>query len=306
MTNSIAIKNSSSTFTWKKDAGKLLFWVAFGFVILCQIVLHILSVVGVKFPLAPDNLYVIGASILMIWHGTITKGWKRTLTGFIALLLVGFLMEGLGVNFGLVYGPYHYDDALGPRSFGVPYTVPLSWELNMYPAFYLALYLIPSNLKSKISKWWQKWAYVVLLAGVSALICTAYDMIADPIYCGIPKAWIWYNPSDYMIFVHGGIPLTNYFGWILTGFTGSLVYFLIVNSTPKEEHVKSNYLILWFPLVIYSGAMVMPVLLNALVVHSQAIWLETIMGMGFVILIILEKYYSKKLGFVDAGVENPE
>lgn len=301
MTNSISNNHSSGTYIWKKDAGKLLFWVTCGFVILCQVIYRILTVTGLNVPafISPDYINTVGCAVFVIWHGTITKGWKRSLVAFITLYLVGFIMEGLGVNFGLIFGPYHYVDLYGPRVFGVPFIVPIAWELFMYPAFYLASFLIPSGTKTKLEKWWQKGIYVILLATVSGIICTCYDLITDPVVCGTGPGWIWHLSSDYMTFIHGGIPLVNYTGWILTGFIGSALYYFILESTPGDRHVKSNFLIVGVPLVIYIGILSMPVTMNIVVFHSQAIWLETIMGMGFVILLVLGKYFSQKFGFFD-------
>lgn len=289
----------TANYTWKKDAGKGLFFTALAVVIFNQLIPAILGLFGINVPWSTTNVFMVVSAVLVVWHAVITKGWKRALIGFVALLIVGFVMEGLGVNFGLIYGPYHYVDALGPRIWGVPFIVPISWELNMYPAFYLAMYLLPTDLVSKVTTLWQKGLFVLITSTVGALFCTAYDLICDPVYCLLTEQWIWHRPGDYMSFVWGGIPLTNYFGWIFTGMVGCAVYYLILNSTPKEKHIKSNFLVLWTPLTIYFGAMIWPVAMNISTIHNEALYISAIFGMGMIMLLILAKYLYLKFGYRD-------
>ena len=281
-------------YVWKQDAGKSILFCAIATVVICQLLIPIFEI---KVPIAAPNLYVILVAVLVIWHGAVTKGWKRSIFGFFVLLLVGFVMEGLGVNYGLVYGPYHYNDLMGPRIFGVPLLVPVSWELNMYPAFYLALYLMPTEIKSKSIKSWQKAVFVLLLATLGAFICTFYDLIADPVYCFTAEAWVWHNPGDFAPWVWGGIPISNYMGWILTGIVGCILYYLILDSTPSERHTKSNYLVVWVPLTIYIGALIMPMFVNAVYIKNDSLIMYGLFGMGFVILMVVAKCIFSKLGY---------
>ncbi len=61
---------------------------------------------------------------------------------------------------------------------------------------------------------------LVRLAAVSAAVMTAWDLVVDPILSGpSARAWIWENGGPYF-----GIPIQNFFGWLLTTFTVYLVY----------------------------------------------------------------------------------
>lgn len=293
-----------STYLWKPEAGKILFYCVLGFVILNQIIFQGLTIVGVNLPFAPNVLYVVVIAAFVIIHGTITKGWKRAVIGFVVLFIVGFVMEGLGVNYGLIYGPYHYELLDSLRVWGVPWYVPVSWELNMYPAFYLAMFLFPTELISKTTKLWQKGLFVLLISTIGAIFCTMYDLLADPIYCGVTNAWVWHFPGDFAPTVHGGIPLSNFLGWILTGIVGCAIYYVILESTPPERHVKSNYLGFWFPITVYIGAMIMPILLNTLLVKDESITMSIIFGMGSVILMVASKFIFTKFGYT--YVKSPE
>lgn len=290
------------SFSWQQNAGRKIFYAVLALVIINQIIPAILALFNITVPWSTTNVYIVISAILVILHAIVTKGWKRALIGFAVLFIVGFVMEGLGVNYGLIYGPYHYIDALGPRIWGVPFIVPISWELNMYPAFYLALYLLPSDLLTKATNLWQKTIVVFLVSTIGSLFCTAYDLIADPVYCLLTDQWVWHQPGDYMPFVRGGIPFSNYLGWILTGFVGCAVYYVILNSTPKEKHIKSNYLTFWIPLGIYFGAMIWPLSMNFSTIHNGSLYLSTIFGMGIVIILAASKYVLKKFGYKDFEV----
>lgn len=280
-------------YVWKADAGRTLFYIVTAFVIINQL----MPATGVKVPWTPSTVYAWVVAGFVIWHATITKGWKRAFLAFLALLFVGFLMEGLGVNYGLIYGPYHYHDDMGSRIWGVPPVVPVSWELNMYPAFYLALYLLPTDQISNKIKSWNKAIFVLVLATISGLFCTFYDLIADPVYCLLTDKWVWHRGGDFAVFARGGIPIANYIGWIITGVVGSIVYYFILSSTPPKEHVKSDYLGLWIPLMMYVGALIMPISANFRFVHNETISLVAIVGMGTVILMVLSKYFFEKFGY---------
>lgn len=304
MNKSISIEKQSTNFVWKPDAGRILFYCTAGFVFVNQVIPQVLGAMGIQVPWPNTTVYAWVIGLIVILHGAITKGLKRAIIGFVALFLVGFLMEGLGVNYGLIYGPYHYADSMGTRLWGVPFVVPVSWELNMYPAFYLASYLLPTDLISKKIKRWQKIVFVSILATVSAAFCTFYDFLADPVYCLLTEKWVWHLPGDFFPAFFGGIPTSNYVGWMITGIVGSIVYLLILESTPAESHVKSDYLILWIPLIIYLGAFIMPVAVNMRFIHNDSIYLLAAGGMGITMLLVVGKYFFTKFEYTDKTYMN--
>ncbi|MCJ7624324.1 MAG: carotenoid biosynthesis protein [Anaerolineaceae bacterium] len=80
------------------------------------------AMLGLPIPFTVDFLIAfIGALIIfVVWHAILTKGWKRTLVMLSLSYLIAFSAEALGVNFGLIFGKYHYTDVLGIQIFGVP------------------------------------------------------------------------------------------------------------------------------------------------------------------------------------------
>lgn len=282
--------------TWKKNSGRILFWALMAVVLFNQLLPQILGAFGINVPWNTPDVYVYASAAIVLIHAVITLGWKRASVGFMVLFLIGFSAESMGVNTGWVYGPYHYADFLpGPRLIGVPISVPFSWELNMYPAFYLALYLFPSDLlRRPNTQKWKKVLYVAIFSLVSAGICTFYDMLCDPVGCLLLKMWVWHIPGDYFPTFWGGIPLANYGGWVLTGIIGSIFLLFLFDTTPAKQRTSSNYLSIGCPLLMYIGSYIYLFAMNQRMIGNEALLIIGLASMGFTILMVLLKKVSEK------------
>jgi putative membrane protein len=141
-------------------------------------------------------------------HCARCEGWTRTGLFFAVAATVSYLLEETGVRTGLVYGPYHYSDMLGPKLGHVPVLIPLAWFMMIYPAWVTARALL-RGVDTRSA------AGIAGLALVAAMVMTAWDTVMDP---GMAAAgnWVWEKGGAYF-----GVPLRNYFGWLLTTF---LVY----------------------------------------------------------------------------------
>jgi putative membrane protein len=141
-------------------------------------------------------------------------GWVRTLLLLTLTFSISMLFESVGVGTGVIYGAYHYTDHLGPMFLGlVPYIVPLAWFMMMYPSLVIAFRIVP-NRKNRI-------LWVALVAGVGALVMTAWDLVLDPIMVHF-GFWGWDVDGAYF-----GVPLLNYLGWWLTTFTIFCTFLLL-------------------------------------------------------------------------------
>lgn len=149
-----------------------------------------------------------------VLHAGQRLGWKN---GFLLLALtfgVALTFESVGVATGMVYGPYHYSDLLGPKFLGlVPYLIPLAWFMMMYPSFILAGSMVPSG--------GSPWIRGLIWTAVGGLVMTAWDTMMDPMMVKLGY-WIWDVPGAYF-----GVPLQNYWGWWLTTFITFGLYLLL-------------------------------------------------------------------------------
>ncbi|MCB1221615.1 MAG: carotenoid biosynthesis protein [Planctomycetales bacterium] len=115
--------------------------------------------------------------------------------------LGGFLAELLGLHTGILFGSYHYGEALGPKLLGVPLSIAAAWGVLMAGAASLAspgkrlLGAIP------VSLW---------------MVCA--DLLIDPLASGPLGYWQWPAGGPYY-----GVPLHNFLGWFIVSLLPALL-----------------------------------------------------------------------------------
>jgi uncharacterized membrane protein len=171
-----------------------------------------------------------------ITHCAACAGWKKTGIFFALAAVISYLLEEVGVSTGWIYGAYHYSDMLGPKLGHVPVLIPLAWFMMIYPSWMVARALTPGiNLRSI--------AGLVASAFIAALVMTAWDTVMDP---GMSAAgnWVWEKGGAYF-----GVPLHNYFGWLLTTF---LVYLGagLLRTAGTGAHIARGFPAL--PVIVYA------------------------------------------------------
>ena len=172
--------------------------------------------------------------IFSLSHAWYFIGWRKTLVFFVITAAVSWGYEQVGVETGLVYGAYHYTDYLGEKIGHVPIIIPLAWFMMVYPSYIIANFIFsgkPIVLQNKISK-------IILISLLSAVIMTAWDFVVDPYLSGpTVNAWVWETGGAYF-----GIPIHNFFGWILTTFTIYLVYRIFESKNkPAQNKIKFRF-----------------------------------------------------------------
>jgi uncharacterized membrane protein len=148
--------------------------------------------------------------LFALLHCTALEGPRRTAIFFLISAVVSFLMEETGVRTGLIYGAYHYSNALGAKLGHVPVLIPLAWFMMIYPSWMVARAVLKGVSVDSFFG-------LTATAAVAALVMTAWDVVMDP---GMSAAgnWVWEHGGSYF-----GVPLRNYFGWLVTTF---VVYWL--------------------------------------------------------------------------------
>jgi len=155
-------------------------------------------------------------------HASDRLGWKKALLLLAFVFVIALFFESAGVATGLIYGPYHYTELLGPKFLGlVPYLIAVAWFMMMYPSFVMAEWLIPSA--------WTGAKRLLSVAATGGLIMTAWDVVMDPIMAA-GKNWVWDVPGAFF-----GIPLQNYWGWWLTVFITFVLYLLVTRNKPSVK-----------------------------------------------------------------------
>ncbi|KAF0106319.1 MAG: hypothetical protein FD146_2688 [Anaerolineaceae bacterium] len=165
--------------------------------------------------------------LFALLHAARREGWTPALRLLALVFAVSLLFESVGVATGLIYGPYHYTDKLGPLFLGlVPYLIPVAWFMMSYPSFVIADRLVPSA--------WKRWPRLLAVASVGGLVMTAWDLVMDPIMVS-GGHWVWDVNGAYH-----GIPLQNFWGWWLTVFTTYALYLLISGKSRQPAATESD------------------------------------------------------------------
>lgn len=134
-------------------------------------------------------------ALLLMAH---QEGWRPTLTLLTLCMVLAGGMELLGTTTGVPFGKYSYTDLLGPKFLGhVPYLIPPSWMMMLYPSMMLAHVLV---------------SHVWLRAVLAGFILTVWDFAMDPAMTTGFVYWQWYTQEGFY-----GMPYVNWFGWWLTG-----------------------------------------------------------------------------------------
>jgi len=213
--------------------------------------------------------------IFSLFHAWYMIGWKKTLVFFVITAGVSWGYEQVGVETGLIYGNYHYTDYLGYKMGHVPIIIPLAWFMMIYPSYIIANMIFskkPLLNQNKISQ-------IIVLSLLSAIVMTAWDFVVDPYLSGpTVNAWIWERGGAYF-----GIPIHNFFGWILTTFSIYLIYRIFESKTRSVENKVPNYSVI-LPVLAY-GLMLVANLMPGEPPELQVIG-PIIMGIPIIIAII--------------------
>lgn len=160
--------------------------------------------------MTPINLMLIFIILLV----NIEKIQPKLILALSIPFFLGFITEGLGVNFGLIFGTYAYGENLGFKAFGVPLMICVNWA-------------ILTAVTADVAKYFFKNRIITALIG--AALMTGLDLIIE---VSAPR-------FDFWEFENGVVPLQNYIGWLVTAFVAHLgyQYFNIKTNTKISWHI---------------------------------------------------------------------
>ena len=146
---------------------------------------------------------VVGACL----HASMTYSFRHMLALFAICVVTTFAIENLGVATGFPFGHYHFEVGADlPHVGSIPVIVGPLWFGMGYFSWRLA-----SILLDGADRRLDRNLNLIALPVVAAFVATQWDMVMEPAAATIGKAWIWHDGGA--IF---GVPLSNYFGWLLT------------------------------------------------------------------------------------------
>lgn len=190
---------------------------------------------GLNLPFSvPFLAAYVGISLVFVfWHAWLTKGWQLALLTLALSFLIAFTAEVLGVNFGLIFGHYYYTEVLGPSLFGVPFLAAFAWEPILYAAFHISnIVIIQSQNKEDVVSA-PSIATLLWAAFAGAIATTAWDLMIDPIAVKYGW-WVWVDGGAYAPNIANGVPIQNYFGWLMVSFVILFIYHWLTNQNVTQ------------------------------------------------------------------------
>jgi uncharacterized membrane protein len=187
------------------------------------IAIYLVLVVGFAWnptPLA-QALAAIGILAALI-HASLFYGWKHALALFSICVVITFIVENIGATTGFPFGHYHFEVGSDLPHVGViPVIVGPLWFGMGYFSWIVASTLLGGTaLQNRKIK-------LIALPMVAAFVMTQWDAVMDPPASTISKAWIWHDGG-----VHFGVPLSNYFGWLLTSWLFFQAFAIYLDRRP--------------------------------------------------------------------------
>jgi putative membrane protein len=226
--------------------------------------------------------YVLLGTLAALAFAAYSTSWRTALMLGLTSSAMALGAEVLGTSVGLPFGDYSYSEMLGYRVFGlVPFPIPISWFYMLLGSLVIVARLAAARDDGR-TRW--RWA---LAAG---LLMVAWDISMDPAMVKTGH-WMWGRGEMFQnlpgwlnaLFTRDlfyGMPLSNWFGWLLTATIIARVMLAIVPPRRIQSAMAGSTL----PLVLYLANGVMPV---ALCLRDGFWWAAAAGGMAMLVPTVL-------------------
>jgi uncharacterized membrane protein len=153
-----------------------------------------------------QGLAAVGIAIACA-HAALAYGWKDALVLLAICLVTTFTMENIGAATGMPFGHYHFEVGANLPHVGmIPMIVGPLWFGMGYFSWVVAGTLL-GGADQRVNRKFD----IIALPVVAAFVMTQWDVVMDPPEATISRVWIWHDGgADF------GVPISNYFGWLLT------------------------------------------------------------------------------------------
>jgi uncharacterized membrane protein len=204
-------------------------------------VARVLQVFPGKVPLlAIVALHVLPPIVFALIHGAMLYRTRGIIAFFAICLVVGNIVENVGVRTGFPFGHYYFTDLMGPKLFVVPILLGLAYLGMAYLAWTLARLILGGSRNPLVG------FRVVTLPLVAAFTMVAWDFSMDPVWSTILHGWIWLQGGSYF-----GVPVSNFLGWYLTVYVMYQLFALYLRGrSTNPSPLPSNY---WQLAVLFYG-----------------------------------------------------
>ena len=199
-----------------------------GLILALYLCARILEITTTPVPrLAVIALDVLSALAFALVHGARQYGLRGILVFMAICVVVGNIVENIGVATGFPYGRYYFAGLMGPRLFHVPILLGVAYIGMAYVSWILARQIV---VGPSISPAGTRLFSIPLVA---AFIMVAWDLAQDPVWGTVLHGWVWLHGGPWF-----GVPVSNYCGWYGTVFLIYMLFALYLRRypTPSAPH----------------------------------------------------------------------
>jgi uncharacterized membrane protein len=141
-------------------------------------------------------LDVLCALAFALVHGTRHYGLRGILVFTAICIVVGNVVENIGVATGFPFGHYYFGDLMGPKLFHVPVLLGLAYIGMAYVSWTLAQLIVGRSSR------------LIAVPLVASFVMVAWDLAQDAVWATILHGWYWLDGGAWF-----GVPISNYLGW---------------------------------------------------------------------------------------------
>jgi putative membrane protein len=147
-------------------------------------------------------LDVVSAAAFAVVDGSRHFRWRTMVVFATICLVVGNVVENLGVATGFPFGRYRFLELMGPKILYVPVLLGLAYVGMAYVSWMLACLILKAPASAATAR------SIIAIPLLASLIMTTWDLAQDPVWSTVLHGWIWYDGGAWF-----GVPISNYLGW---------------------------------------------------------------------------------------------
>ncbi len=185
-------------------------------------------------------LDVLSAMAFALLDGARRYRWRGILVFAAICIVIGNVIENIGVATGVPFGRYEFIELMGPNLFKVPLLLGLAYIGMAYVSWRLAGIILGNAIVS------VRRSRMVARPAVAAFIMVAWDLAQDPVWSTVLRGWTWRDGGAWF-----GVPVSNYFGWYVTVFSIYLAFSIYLHRRPIAA-LHAETVSQWPPLLFYA------------------------------------------------------
>lgn len=180
-------------------------------------------------------LDVVSALAFALVDGAGSYGLRIVLIFTAICVVVGNIVENIGVATGFPYGRYYFVELMGPKLFHVPILLGLAYIGMAWVSWNVANLILVGN-EAPITG-----PRLLALCALASVIMTAWDLAQDPVWATALHGWVWRDGGRWF-----GVPISNYLGWLGTVFCIYALFALYLRRRVASEFKGTPNAVLFY------------------------------------------------------------